>query len=95
MCVLVNRSEATRESYSHYMGLFSQFAGSSPDEMLRQRNAAGHTASQTWIVTVIKDTTAPTISGLADQEIAYGSTVTVSIADDQSGINWNSLSLHR
>ena len=58
-------------------------------------DAAGNEAAQVWEVTVIQDKTAPAVSGILDkQKIASGSPVAVSISDDQSGVDWDSLTVY-
>ncbi len=59
--------------------------------ILTVSDAAGNKATQTWSVTEVKDTKAPTISVIADQKITYGTGITVVITDSQSGVNWDSL----
>jgi hypothetical protein len=56
------------------------------------QGAAGNEATHTWLATVILDTKAPTLSGISNkQKTVYGSPVTISIADELSGVDWNSL----
>ena len=55
-------------------------------------DAAGNEATQTWLVTVIQDLAAPALSGIVQyQKLAVGSPIAISISDNQSGVDWDSL----
>jgi hypothetical protein len=60
--------------------------------ILTIRGADGNEATQTWHVTVVQDTAAPTISSLANNiKHTSSSPIIVCITDSLSGVNWDSL----
>jgi hypothetical protein len=60
--------------------------------ILTIRDEAGNTATQTWFVTVIQDTKAPILAGIDKKmKIISGNPIPVSITDDLSGVDWDSL----